>query len=285
MKTKNGFTYNRLNKYRRAFQLFVLLFLIAVPLLILLDVREIVGNLYSIRIFGLDIADPAMVLQTIVLSKEFYISLIIMALIPLILATIFGRVFCSWMCPYNSLLEFFENKKVKKLMRKIGLGGKRNLYNTNPKPIYFYAFTIIFYATTLIVSFPIIGFLSFPGIISSQIAAAILGLSIGLELSLFAVVFMIEILTWKRFWCKYVCPVGVVLSLVKNKKTLRVIHDPEKCNCKGTTEPCSISCPMDLDPKEKNLYPFCFNCGKCIKACEQTGNGALFLSFGNKKVK
>ncbi|MDZ7767540.1 MAG: hypothetical protein U5K00_24505 [Melioribacteraceae bacterium] len=68
--------YRNLNKYRKAIQIFSLLFLIAIPVLILLDIRYIVGNLYSISFWDFDIVDPSMVIQTIVLSKEFYLPLI-----------------------------------------------------------------------------------------------------------------------------------------------------------------------------------------------------------------
>lgn len=283
MKNRKLLTYKGLNRYRKLFQISVLLFFVAVPFLLLVDSRCIIGNLYSIRIFGLDIADPTMVLQTVLLSKEFYLPLIVMTIIPLILAAIFGRVFCSWMCPYNSLLELGESKTLIKTLRKIGLRKKQKVTNKNPKAVYYYIATIFFFIIAVIIGFPLIGFLSFPGIISSQMAAVILGAGIGLEITLFIFVFLIEFLTGKRFWCKYMCPVGVVLSLVRNKKTLRVVHDLEKCDCKGTGDPCSSSCPLNLDPKEINAYPYCFNCGRCVKTCEQTGNKALSLKFGHKK--
>lgn len=284
MKNRISLTYKGLNRYRKLFQISVLLFFVAVPFLLLVNSRCIIGNLYSIRIFGLDIADPTMVLQTILLSKEFYLPLIVMALIPLILAAIFGRVFCSWMCPYNSLLELGESKTLIKILRKIGLRKRQKANNKNPKAAYYYIATIFFFIIAVIIGFPLIGFLSFPGIISSQMAAVILGTGIGLEIILFIFVFMIEFLTGKRFWCKYMCPVGVVLSLTRNKKTLRVVHDPDKCVRNESSGPCSLSCPLNLEPKEISAYPYCFNCGRCVKACEQTGNKALSLNFGNKKI-
>ena len=63
--------YKKLNIVRKTVQLFTLLFLFAIPILILFEVRFIIGNLYSISIGGLDITDPSMVLQNILLSRWF----------------------------------------------------------------------------------------------------------------------------------------------------------------------------------------------------------------------
>ena len=50
--------YKKLNIVRKAVQLFTLLFLFTIPILILFEVRFIIGNLYSISFGELDITDP-----------------------------------------------------------------------------------------------------------------------------------------------------------------------------------------------------------------------------------
>jgi len=62
--------YNKLNTYRKAVQLFSLAFLVAVPILVVNGIYSIIGTLYSITIFGVDIVDPAMALQTTILTKS-----------------------------------------------------------------------------------------------------------------------------------------------------------------------------------------------------------------------
>ncbi|MCO6473039.1 MAG: 4Fe-4S binding protein, partial [Melioribacteraceae bacterium] len=192
--------YRNLNKYRKAIQIFSLLFLIAVPILILLDIRYIVGTLYSISFWDLDIVDPSMVIQTIVLSKEFYIPLLIAAVIPVLLALIFGRVFCSWMCPYNTLLELLELRAIKKLRRKVFKRKKR--MNKNPRTFIYWTIFAAIIVFMFLIGLPVFTWISMPGIISSEIFAIVVGFGIGIDTLLFGVIFLSEIIIGKRYWCK-----------------------------------------------------------------------------------
>lgn len=273
--------YRNLNKYRKAVQIFSLLFLIAIPIFILLDIRYIIGNMYSISFWDLDIVDPAMMVQTIVLSKEFYLPLLIAALIPIGLALVFGRVFCSWMCPYNALLELLELRWLKKFQRKIFNRKKKSI--ANPKQYVYWIIYVVLILIALVIGIPLLTWISMPGIISSEIFSAIIGLGIGVSSIVFIIVFLTEVIIGKRYWCKYICPVGATLALFKTKYTLHINHDADICDCAASAEPCGNDCPLALNPKEKNLYPYCYNCGRCIKVCEVTGNKALSFSFVKKK--
>lgn len=269
--------YKNLNKFRKAVQIFSLLFLIAIPILILFEIRHIIGNMYSISFWDLDIVDPSMLIQTIVLSKEFYMPLFIAAIVPFVLAFIFGRVFCSWMCPYNTLLELLELRWLKKIQRNIF--NRKRKSNVNPKPYVYWITYAVLILITLVIGIPLFTWISMPGIISSEIFSAIIGLGIGVSSIVFVIVFIAEVIIGKRYWCKYFCPVGATLALFKTKYTMHINHDADICDCAASAEPCGNDCPLELNPKEKNLYPYCFNCGRCIKVCEITGNKALSFSF------
>lgn len=275
--------YRNLNKYRKATQIFSMLFLIAVPILILLDIRYIVGTLYSISFWDLDIVDPSMVIQTIVLSKEFYIPLLIAVIIPVLLALIFGRVFCSWMCPYNTLLELLELRAIKKIQRKVFKRKKSK--NKNPRTFIYWIIFAAVIVFTFLIGLPVFTWISMPGIISSELFAIIVGFGIGIDALFFGVIFLSEVIIGKRYWCKYICPVGATLSLFRTRYTLKINYNESVCDCAAYSEPCASNCPLNLTPKEKMLYPYCFNCGRCIKVCEQTGNRALSFAFVRNKNK
>ena len=279
---KNKF-YINLNKYRRSFQIFTLFFLIAIPILILLDIRYIIGNLYSINFWNLEIVDPSMILQTIVLSKEFYIPLLIGGIIPILLALLLGRVFCSWACPYNTILELLELKWIRRLRRKFTKKNKK--VSKNPKPIIYWSIFLVIILITVISGFHFFTWISMPGIISSEIFASIVGFGLGIEFILFIAILLSEVILGKRYWCKYICPVGATLSLFRTKYTLHISHNDDVCDCSAYSEPCVNVCPLNLSPKQFNLYPYCFNCGRCIKICEQTGNRALKFSFVKETLK
>ena len=284
LRVKRKKFYNKLNFYRKTVQIFSLAFLVAVPILVVNEIYSIIGTLYSITIFSIDIVDPAMALQTTLLTREFIEVLIVGIIIPIVLAGIFGKVFCSWMCPFNTLSEYWQ-KLTSKFFRKRYRKIKLQVKDENPNPVIFWSILISFFVVSIILDFPLITFLSAPGIISSEISHFIMGMGLGLELLFVLLIIFLEGIIFKRYWCKYVCPVGGVLSIFRFRKTLQLHYNPEVCSCATNSEPCSLSCPLDLSPKSKNLYPYCFNCGECIKICEKTGSGALSFSFGKKQIR
>jgi ferredoxin-type protein NapH len=269
--------YNKLSKYRVITQTVSFLFILLIPVLVSLGFREVIGSYYSFTIFGLEIADPAVSLQTILLKKEVFLPIIIAIIIPIIVALIFGKVFCSWVCPYTAIQDFIDSiiKRVSK---------KKNIFadGINPKPIWYWSILGFLTLLILVFAFPVFTFLSYPGIISTNIYYLFIGVALSFELFIVALVLVLELNFSKRIWCKYICPVGATLAIFRSSRTMQIVYNEEECDCLGTISPCKISCPLGLDPKEKNLYPYCYNCGKCLKMCEKTGNGAL--KFGFKKT-
>jgi ferredoxin-type protein NapH len=276
--------YAKLDIYRRIVQVLSLLFLIAVPILVVNQFYVIIGNLYSITVAGVDVVDPAMSFQTILLSREFVEVLLIGIIIPVILALIFGRVFCSWVCPFNTISEYWQLLTAK-IFRRKARKVKLQVPDNNPRPFIYWSVLISLFVITYILDFPLITFLSAPGIISAEISHYIMGMGLGIEIAVVFGIIFIEGILFKRYWCKYVCPVGGVLSVFRTKKTMTLVHNPVVCDCAGQSEPCGYSCPLNLSPKRKDLYPYCFNCGKCVKICEKTGSGALSFRFGTNNGK
>jgi ferredoxin-type protein NapH len=287
-------TYRNLDRTRRGVQLLVVLFLIAVPVLNWLGVQWVLGTLYSMSIGGLDIADPAMALQTVLLTGELFLPLLLAALLPVVLALALGRVFCSWACPFNTLHEWAAagRRRLRKLLPEplrsarwlvepaprgaaAGNGGPPR----NPRPWVYWSVYAGLLVAVLVVGLPLLAWLSAPGILSSQLSQAILGMGVGLELGLVALLLVVELSLARRFWCKYLCPVGATLALCHTRRTLHVARTEERCGCKAGGEACRHACPLGLLPAEAGALPYCFNCGVCIAACEKTRRGALHFSF------
>ena len=100
-----------LKTYRRAFQIFVALAFIIIPLLNRSRYSMVYGNFLSFHMFGIPLTDPLAVLQLTI--KNFYFTLdnFIGTLLPLLLALSLGTVFCSWICPYGLLSEWTQKLK------------------------------------------------------------------------------------------------------------------------------------------------------------------------------
>ena len=269
---------------RRVIQITSLLFIIAIPILNIIGMRQVTGTYYSISVGNLDITDPALVIQQIFLTKEFQFHMLLAGLIPLIITILLGKVFCGWVCPFNLIAEFAD-----KIRRKLKpkTKGKRN---SNPKPQYLW----FVYATIMIITTvsgaSLITFLSFPGLISAQIADFVFFGALGLELLIIVLVLIIEIFFAPRFWCKYVCPVGAVLAIIRLKHTLSIKYETNICADQCPTNPnnvsiCNDACPLDLNPRQKGIYPYCYNCGACVQACQTKGGKAIFFTFHPKRKK
>jgi ferredoxin-type protein NapH len=261
-----------LHELRRAVQITVVLFFIAVPILNVMGINIILGSLYSISIGHLDIVDPALVIQHILLVKELPAAMLIGAVIPLVLAILLGKVFCGWGCPYNLIAEY--GGKLRHKFRPESI----NTQNRNPLPQNYW---IVYGAILLILAIagiPLITYISLPGLISVQMADLFFLGTVGIELLLVPAILLIEVFTAPRFWCRFACPVGATLGLVRSKRTLRVHFDTDKCTCVPEKFPCNNSCPVHLNPRKPGIYPYCYNCGECVDTCRHYGK-ALILTL------
>ena len=93
----------------------------------------------------------------------------------------------------------------------------------------------------------------------------------GATFAIAAVTFaVIAILAWKngRTWCNTICPVGTVLGFVSRFSIFAPVIDTEKCrNCGLCGRQCKSSC---INMKEHEIdYSRCVACMDCIEACKE----------------
>ena len=77
------------------------------------------------------------------------------------------------------------------------------------------------------------------------------------------------ILAWRngRTYCNTICPVGTVLGFVARFSWLKVRFDADKCrNCSLCSKNCKASC---IDYKTHTVdYSRCVACGNCVEKCK-----------------
>lgn len=80
---------------------------------------------------------------------------------------------------------------------------------------------------------------------------------------------LLAVLAWRngRTYCNTVCPVGTVLSFLSRFSLLKITFDTEKCrNCSLCTKNCKAAC---IDFKNHTVdYSRCVVCGDCLKSCK-----------------
>jgi polyferredoxin len=82
-----------------------------------------------------------------------------------------------------------------------------------------------------------------------------------------------------RFWCRYLCPMGAILSLFNRVSFLHLSLDTNRCSRCGA---CAAACPMGLKPHEEYDDHNCIKCGECTESCSLD---ALTLTFSPQRKR
>jgi polyferredoxin len=211
-----------------------------------------------------------------------------------VLTVLFGRVYCSTVCPLGALqdaISFVARKK----------GKRRGLQFSEPHNVLRYsilALTVLFLVTgsgfLLNLLDPFSGFgrifsnLIRPVVLVVNNVAAtaleqlgvhtlyrvrwgvIAPVSVGISLAMLMLVAMLDA-TRGRLYCNTVCPVGALLGLLSKISFLRVSIDPGTCKgCKLCEGVCKAGC---IDGRKKTVdISRCVGCYNCFAVCPK---GAL----------
>jgi MauM/NapG family ferredoxin protein len=215
------------------------------------------------------------------------LELLLPGLVVILLTLVLGRFFCSFLCPLGTTVDITD--------RLLGRIRKRLRVKVNRSAGLWRYFILAFAAVSVLAGsslFLLVSPLSlatrFYGLILSPALASLLDLGAGLlrgagafeylsipvpayalawaTLAMIALVLGLGILA-PRFWCRYLCPSGAVLSLLSLGRLLkREVSDA----CTGCGK-CAKACPMaavGTDPRESDKAG-CIACGECARACPE----------------
>ena len=250
-----------MQKFRKIVQFLFLAPLFIVPALNLLEIYFIKGTYISLDVGGLSISDPVAVLQALFLSHHVAPIMLISVAIPALIVIFFGRVWCSWACPYYLMLDGFDVLRKKLKLKSLKKEYKKETHiKANISRLGVLIIGLIFVG---IIGVPLLYLISPPSIMSSQSVLLIKYAYVTAEFILLPILVIIEFFTGNRIWCRYVCPTGTCLSLMQTKYSMHVEYAGD---CSGCNK-CVHVCHMMLDPKTESLSSACNNCGECISAC------------------
>jgi ferredoxin-type protein NapH len=277
---------NSIRHSRRVIQWAVALLFLAVPLLNLTGRHFLSGNLLSFSFGPLTLADPLAVLQAYAATLSGTTAMFLAFGISLLCAFLLGSVFCSWLCPYGLFSEIAHS-----LGWRVG-GLRRIRQGTGSAKAALIPFVlkagIVCAGLALVALYcpvPLLNQLSMPGWYTRALQKAIQYREFLWGAVLPATALLVEIWTGKRWWCRYVCPQSVLISLagLLLPARLRIGFIPRACAC-GKERPCLQACSLGLNPRKTNAAQRlqCTNCGDCVDACRRRG-GALRLAFGQSE--
>ncbi len=211
---------------------------------------------------------------------------------------LFGRVYCSSICPMGMFQDVANrcSKSKKFAYRKnnlvlrwsilaaflilfhlgfaviIGIFDPYSAYGRIAvhifKPIYMFANNILAFV-----------FNHFGNYAFYQTEIAILSIS-SFCIALFTFIFIgVLALAKGRLYCNTICPVGTVLGFMNKFSLFKIQIDSDKCvSCGICAKKCKASC---IDARAKTVdYSRCVNCFNCINSCNKKG-----ISFSMNKNK
>ncbi len=205
--------------------------------------------------------DPLLSFSAVLSGVVFPASLLLLGVAMLLLSAAVGRVFCGWICPLGFIQDL-----VPTLTRSKRISPDLRLLK------------YLLLAAGIIL--PVIAGWSFLEWIT-PLSIAPRGLGWILDRRVFAaatflalVLVILFSLLQKRAWCRYVCPLGAILSLPSAYRPLRIRIDTERCiECLRCEKACSMGV---IDVKGRhglNWSSECILCLACRDVCPKDAIG------------
>ena len=225
------------------------------------------GSLTGTTAFGyLAFTDPLVALETTLASRSWMPDMLIGAGLVVVLAVVAGPVFCAWLCPLGLVFDLFQAPR--RWWRRRQPGQSRDL--GLPRGLKYVALGGAL-AFSLIAHQPIFQALS-------PIQGLVRVLLFGVDAALWLVVALVVLeLLVPRLWCRSLCPLGALYSVLGRRGLFRIRIDPEQAG-KLKCQRCEAACPMGirvmrdftLQGKLWIDHPDCTRCGACTEHCPKS---------------
>ncbi len=220
-------------------------------LIFVLAILGLCGIFYSVKVLDIQFAP---LLQRVFI--DFSIIAVVLLSSIVLFTLLFGRFYCSLICPFGFLQELAAL-----------IFRKKNKYTPN-YPVKYFVAAIVFGVLTG-GSAILLHYIEPYTLFGSAVTFSIPGI--------IAVVGLLVIVFFKnRFFCTNICPVGVLLGLVSKISLNKIYIKTDDCVSCGM---CEKNCPSGcIHSKEKKVdNETCVRCLKCIEVCPKGG-----IKFGLK---
>ena len=227
------------------------------------DIQVVEGALTASRFIGFHMIDLNAALQVALAYKEIGINLVIGTSTVLAVWWLFGgRSFCSWVCPYHLLGELAEMLHLKLAAK--GWAKDRPLHRGTRTVVY-----VAFAALAIVTGYTVFETINPVGILSRAFTYGIT-----LSAAWVAVLLLVEVFYSRRFWCRYMCPIGMTYGVVGAVSPVHVRYDAEACLHEGECRRvCMVPHVLSMtkfgwnqDVKQE-IVADCTRCGMCIEVC------------------
>lgn len=232
-------------------------------------------------VFSIAFTGVKYMIEQMAAGKSFELNSFLIAFLVVIgFTVVFGRFFCGFACAFGTygdvLYEganwFRKNRKKKSL----GFSVKTGNYLKYGK----YVVLVVLLFMCFVGKSGVIGTHS-PWTVFSRLHAWKFSVDmIGL---LIFVVLSIAMIVEKRFFCRFICPLGAIFTMLPVMPFSAIKRDRQNC-IKGCRA-CQIKCPANIniaDSREGDNDEMgeCFSCGKCVAICPKSH---IYMNVRGKK--
>lgn len=276
-------------------------FLIVVVLLIALFAGWQTGTLCSVGYDAIAYICPLGALETIFGSWAFVPRVLICLAAVVIVALVFGKAFCSWVCPVAPLSDLLRGKKARekdecertqaahRVLERWSDANAAQAEKHKPFRSRVDGRHVVLagsLASAAVCGFPVFCLVCPIGLTFASAIALyrLIGFNEpAIEVLVFPALLVLELTVFRK-WCHRFCPVGALLSLLsRGNRTFKPHVDASMCarHAGSSCAACAQACPEHIDPcadlGDRSLAE-CTRCGACVNTCP-----AKALSFVNRK--
>ena len=184
-----------------------------------------------------------------------------------------GGAFCGWICPFGALQGLLNWVRAKLHLSELRVPARLNRILTYGRYV---TLVGILYATIASVKLWFANYDPY---------RTIFGLFWLFEFNLeehwpayaVAVGVVVGSLFIRRFWCRYLCPLGGLIAILGNLSLLRIRRSESNCkNCSVCNAPCPVE--IDVAQAKQVVSTDCIGCLECVEVCPHPG--ALDVTLG-----
>ncbi|MBT8148218.1 MAG: 4Fe-4S binding protein, partial [Gammaproteobacteria bacterium] len=184
------------------------------------------------------------------------LPLLLFVTFTVITTLLWGRVFCSALCPFGAVQDFITRFAPKRWKRQVS------------QAIHDKALYLKYLILALIIGFALVaGDIAIFQYFEPFGTLFFLQGALILWVILFAILAACFVVT--RFYCRYACPLGAALAVVSLVSPFRIKRVPQCTTCIV----CERGCPTGAIRREKIDFKECVRCDICeIKLIEKAGS-------------